>query len=282
MQIAFAPAGEEFILSNLHSALLDLLLKLVMNLFDVFLVEERWKLTGVQDAVDILEENFLLDVFVGKCENELLVINAESLEHGAEVFLPVECTVVSVNLNLVLGAVVDKDGELGDGFAAISTKTDQEPVTLGLSNDAGYSAQVLDHVVEEEEIHFLATASGRVELLQDLLKSRLHVFLRLALLVNGLDGVEHHEVVEHDLLRVANLLQFDEWLRSFAIAGLLKAFFYEQLLVIVIYESISKYSHALVDPEPLESTKLVLLLADSLGGHTQHALDNLRDLTDVE
>ena len=129
MQVTLAALREESMCglhrSVLDSGLLKLLFDLIVDLFNVFWVEQGGELTNIQDVVDVLDEALLLDVFVGELEHNLLVVDTQCLVQIAQVVEPLHLTVVLMQVDSVLLALVNEGGQSGDRLASVTSETDE-------------------------------------------------------------------------------------------------------------------------------------------------------------
>ena len=76
--------------------LLELLFDLIMDLFFIFWVKERREFTNIQDIIDVFYKGLLLDVFVREGEDNLLVVDTQSLVKVSEIVKPLWSAIVLV------------------------------------------------------------------------------------------------------------------------------------------------------------------------------------------
>jgi len=124
MQVFLASAFEDIHRAQFDPWLFNLLFDFILDFFKVFSIEQTCKLTNIQDAVDIFKEDFVLDVLIREGKDCFLVVDTQSLEQIAKVFLPLGYAVVLMNFDGELRTVVNVNCKFGDGLAPVTAKAD--------------------------------------------------------------------------------------------------------------------------------------------------------------
>ena len=101
-----------------------------------------------QQSVHSLQETRIHDVALIKDEANLLIFAAASSQHLSQVFVEVFRTVLIVNLDLEHGEAVHPGNKSREGGLAGTGHSNEEEVTLGLSEDSVNPEHVVQHLVE--------------------------------------------------------------------------------------------------------------------------------------
>ena len=111
-------------------------------------LEQARNLTVGQQGVHSLEETRIHDIALVEDEANLLIFAAASSQHLSQVFVEVFRTVLIVNFDLEHGEAVHPGNKSREGGLAGTRHSNEEEVTLGLSEDPVNPEHVVQHLVE--------------------------------------------------------------------------------------------------------------------------------------
>ena len=116
-------------------------------------LEQARNLTVSQQGVHSLEETRIHDIALVEDEANLLIFAATSSQHLSQILIKVLGTVLVVNLDLENGEAVHPGNKSGEGRLARTRHSNEEQVTLGLSEDPVNPEHMVQNLIEEDQGH---------------------------------------------------------------------------------------------------------------------------------
>ena len=159
VQVGTHPSDEEAIDLRRHARVhARLLARLGQGFHDgaeLFVVEQVGHLSGVEDAVDILQEGLLHELRIVDHEHCGLVEYPCFVHHALNVLPPLIHAIALGDLDNEQLIVRNAHRQGSEGLPSGPADPHQQSVTVGLVNDARYPCNVLDCTLEEHQIHGL-------------------------------------------------------------------------------------------------------------------------------